>query len=206
MPLHWFEKVVRGTSRNLYKAGEQLGLFPSPSPVRATPSRKKHTVLPSSEAPSVDTQQRHKKHARTSRRIKSDPQLARIWESLINEYFPEETQLREYRVVWSKRRQLRTLASCNIDSLRVRVAQELNHPKHLHWLSPLLYHEMCHAVLGDSIRQKGERTRWHGPEFRALEKRHPQIASFDQWIHSGGWSSAVRSHRAREAHAKRKAQ
>lgn len=204
--LVWFEKILKGSSRAISQIGEQLRLFPTSTnaqrknPRHHTTKSNKH-LHEKKRTHTTPTKRNHK-----SSRIKSDPQLARIWESLIVEYFPHEPRLRDYRVIWSKRRQLRTLASCNIDSLRVRVAQELDHPRHHCWLAPLLYHEMCHAVLGDSVRQKGEKARWHGPEFRALEKRHPEIPELDQWIRSGGWSSAVRSHRAREAHAKRRAQ
>ncbi|MGA1192680.1 MAG: SprT-like domain-containing protein [Bdellovibrionota bacterium] len=204
--LVWFEKILKGSSRTISQIGEQLRLFPTTTntqrknPLHHTTKSSKH--LHEKKRPRTTPAGRNHK----SSLIKSDPHLARIWESLIVEYFPNEPRLREYRVIWSKRRQLRTLASCNIDSLRVRVAQELDHPSYHCWLAPLLYHEMCHAVLGDSVRQKGEKARWHGPEFRALEKRHSEIPGLDQWIRSGGWSSAVRSHRAREAHAKRRAQ
>lgn len=205
MDLVWFEKILKGSSRAIAQIGEQLRLFPATTnaqkkkPLHTTNSSKNlHGKKRSRTIPTPRNQNRS--------RVTSDPQLARIWEALIVEYFPDEPRLREYRIIWSKRRQLRTLASCNIDSFRVRVAQELDHPRHHCWLAPLLYHEMCHAVLGDSVRQKGEKARWHGPEFRALEKRHPEIPELDKWIRSGGWSSAVRSHRAREAHAKRRAQ
>ncbi|MCI5064650.1 SprT-like domain-containing protein [bacterium] len=141
---------------------------------------------------------------RRTQKLASDPELAEIWSALIELYFPERRDLLRYTVIWSKRNQIRTLASCNIDSCRVRVARELNFPEHTEWLSPLLYHEMCHAVLGTSIRQPGEKTRWHGPEFRKLERRHPAIPAFDRWVKGGGWTKAVRSHRAKQAHQRRK--
>ncbi|MBX7138817.1 MAG: SprT-like domain-containing protein [Oligoflexia bacterium] len=120
-------------------------------------------------------------------------------------YFPELPQLRDYTVRWSRRRQKRVLATCNISRLIVSVAKELSYPDRIEWLEPLLYHEMCHAVLKpQSLRHRG-RTRWHGPEFRALERRHPKIAELDRWIAEGGWRAAVRQARARQSVQRRTA-
>lgn len=140
---------------------------------------------------------------RKSRRPSSDQELQRIWDLVALEYFPDVVHLKDYAIYWSNRRQIRTLASCNIDKKAVRVAREMSSEHACRWLPALLYHEMCHAVLGDSVRRKGAKTAWHGPEFRALEKRHPEIEALDAWIKAGGWARAVRSHRAKEAHARR---
>ena len=145
-----------------------------------------------------------KRRPNSRSKITSDPFLFSIWKQVAEEYFPDNEHLLQYVVYWSDRKQLRTLASCSISLKKIRVAQELNYTPHHQWLPALLYHEMCHAVLGDSIRRKGEKTRWHGPEFRALEKQHPGIEALDHWIKSGGWATAVRSHRSRAAHAARR--
>ena len=110
----------------------------------------------------------------------------------------------DYRVLWSKRRQKRTLAACHIEKRKVVVAKELCHPKWERWLDPLLYHEMCHAVIGEKPEIRNGKRLWHGPQFRALERRHPGIQEFDRWIREGGWLSAVRSARSREYHARKK--
>lgn len=135
---------------------------------------------------------------------KADPMLLDLWLDLKNEYFPEDDELSEYRVYWSSRRQKRTLASCNLDKKTVSVARELNFLEHHKWLKPLLYHEMCHAHLKYAVAKSGQRTAWHGPEFKRLEARNPATKLLDQWIKAGGWQRAVRSHRAREAHRLRR--
>jgi hypothetical protein len=129
--------------------------------------------------------------------------LSVLWNELSDFYFPDLKHLKNYTVSWSKRRQIRTLASCNLNRMRVIVAKELDHEPHFIWLAPLLYHEMCHAALGTTIRQRGQKTRWHGPEFKKLEQMHPLIKEFDMWVKNGGWLTAVRSSRAREAHLRR---
>ena len=134
----------------------------------------------------------------------SDPALKEIWNSLIADYFPTAEHLRNYTVVWSKRNQIRTLASCSLERKRIVVAKELRFVEHDKWLSPLLYHEMCHAYLEYSILNKSGKTPWHGPQFKKLESRHPLIPSFNEWVNQGGWAKAVRSHRAKAAHEKRK--
>ena len=128
----------------------------------------------------------------------SDLNLLTIWLALRREWFPERPDIDKYVIVWSTRPQKRTLASCNVHRKRVNVARELNYPQHLEWLVPLLYHEMCHAVLGLTVE------RWHGKEFKALERRHPQIKEMDKWIKDGGWATAVRSDRSKRAHQARK--
>ena len=130
--------------------------------------------------------------------------LKSLWIYLRKRYFPQRPDLDNYRVEWSNRRQKRTLASCNFEDRIVRVAKEMDHPKFHIWIEPLLYHEMCHAVLGNEVEQTSKGYAWHGKEFRALERRHPGTRSLDRWIESGGWLSAVLSARARAAHERRK--
>ena len=125
------------------------------------------------------------------------PDLYPLWCSVRQEYFPERPDLDTYELSWSKRRQKRTLASCNLLSRRVVVAREMFHEKCSPYMHALLYHEMCHAYLGKEVPRNGRRRAWHGKAFRDLERRHPGIKELDQWIKSGGWSSAVRSERAR---------
>ena len=122
----------------------------------------------------------------------SDSELKAIWLALRALYFPDRAELDQYQIVWSKRRQIRVLASCNLHDLRVIVAKTLKSSEH-HWvLDPLLYHEMCHAVLGKQVPQKNGRRRWHGREFKELEKLHPGIKDLNLWIKSGGWEKAIR--------------
>lgn len=133
----------------------------------------------------------------------SDPLLALIWKRLALRYFPESAHLHEYKIVWSNRRQKRTLASCNIEKRIVRVAQEMNTAKAEQWVEALLYHEMCHAELERNIPKRRGKRQWHGPEFKALEARHPDIPAFNRWIKEGGWLSSIRSHRASEFHKRK---
>lgn len=134
----------------------------------------------------------------------SDVGLLSIWSDLQTRYFPHRTDLLEYHIRWSKRVQKRTLASCAIEKKIITVAQELRYEQHACWLEPLIYHEMCHAVLGHHVGNLRGKKQWHGKDFRALERQHPHIQALDSWIRSGGWLSAVRSHRAKLAHARRK--
>jgi hypothetical protein len=127
----------------------------------------------------------------------SDPGLKGLWLEVRQDFFPARPDLDEYIVTWSRRRQRRVLASCNIRLRKVLVARELNHPPCTKWLRPLLYHEMCHAYLGEKIEKRGGKRAWHGKEFRSLEARHPEIPLLDEWIRSGGWRSAVLSERSR---------
>ena len=133
-----------------------------------------------------------------------DTILQALWQSLAQEFFPEQTHLHSYQIRWSKRKQKRTLASCVTERCRVTVARELNYSEHRVWLKPLLYHEMCHAVLGREVSRTKRGFAWHGPEFKALERRHPLIPLFDAWVQAGGWARAVRSDRARQCKSRRK--
>jgi hypothetical protein len=69
----------------------------------------------------------------------------------------------------------------------------------------VLYHELCHAVIGEGVHLSGGKRQWHGQQFRELEARHPDIEAMNYWIRSGGWAMAVRSNRARSAWTQRKA-
>jgi predicted SprT family Zn-dependent metalloprotease len=79
---------------------------------------------------------------------------------------------------------------------RVRISRAMDRPELEELLDALLYHEMCHAVVGMYRSQTSGRRVYHGPEFRELERRHPAMRNLDQWIKSGGWSRAVRSYSA----------
>jgi hypothetical protein len=137
---------------------------------------------------------------RNARARASDQFLHAAWCSLRKEFFPDHPHIDEYTVIWSSRPQKRVLASCNIRDHRVVVARELFEPTASRWIAPVLYHEMCHAVLGEGVRRSSSGKRqWHGIEFRQLETRHPDIAALNAWIATGGWAMAVRSNRARLA-------
>lgn len=132
-------------------------------------------------------------HRVSARRVENDAvMLKELWCKIRTSYFSERPDLDHYRVVWSSRKQKRTLAACFLETKTVRVAQELKHPDGQVWLEPILYHEMCHAYLGKCGMKRGERRCWHGKEFKALERRHPAITALDEWIRSGGWSNVVR--------------
>jgi hypothetical protein len=85
----------------------------------------------------------------------------------------------------------------------VLVARALDRPE-LEWaLEALLYHEMCHAVVGIKKSSNGRRNKIHGREFYEIERRHPGIVLLDNWIKSGGWQTAVRSFASHKAFIKR---
>ena len=127
----------------------------------------------------------------------SDPALKADWDRLIDCYFPERQDLKLYHVAWSRRRQRRTLGSCNMTRKRVRMATELNHPEFARWIEPVLYHELCHAVLGTEVFSRCGKRAWHGREFKSLEARHPDTQALNVWMRLGGWTRAVRSARSR---------
>jgi len=130
--------------------------------------------------------------------------LQTMWAKVAYEYFPDLCHLNDYLVIWSSRRQKRTLASVNLKTQRVLVAMELNDPLFFVHLPALLYHEMCHAVISTDVTMKNGRRQWHGKQFKILEKQHPGIPALDCWIKAGGWRYAVARHRARDAHRRRK--
>ncbi len=130
----------------------------------------------------------------------SDEFLHTVWRNLRAEFFPELPELDAYTVAWAMRPQKRVLASCNIRARRVMVARELFEPSASCWIGPVLYHEMCHAAIGERVERSSSGKRmWHGAEFRRLEARHPDIPAMNAWIQTGGWAMAVRSYRARRA-------
>ena len=120
-----------------------------------------------------------------------------LWERLSDRYFPDSAQLADYTVVWSNRRHRSCLASCNVERQRVIVARAMNIDTAKPFLEPLLYHEMCHAVLGKP-KVVGGRRIIHGRDFRELERRHPRIPQLDHWINSGGWFAAVDAYERQE--------
>lgn len=135
----------------------------------------------------------------------SDPFLGEVWRQLRREFFPSRHDLDGYRIVWSSRRQKRVLASCNIRRKKVVVARELFEPSAVRWIAPVLYHELCHAVIDEQVAcSRGGRRMWHGSEFKELEARHPDIGALHAWISSGGWAMAVRSSRTRQVWASRR--
>ena len=119
--------------------------------------------------------------------------LQRVWNELKEQYFPNEESLNCYQIKWSDRKQKRCLASCNSHTKKVLVARALANQKYAEILSPLIYHEMCHAVLGTPQIVNGRRS-FHGKEFKLLEKRHPGIKQLNLWIKNGGWANAKRSY------------
>jgi len=183
----------------------QLALFPLLSGRKSLRSRKTKTSVFKPKFLTRVKTGRLPTATRTFKNIplESDELLQKIWLDLRLTYFPSRGDIDMYSLQWSRRQQKRTLASCNLDQRRVLVAKELRHADHIEWLEPLLYHEMCHAILGKDISTKAGRRAWHGTEFKALELRHPGIKKLDNWIKAGGWAKAVRSDRARSAHRKR---
>jgi len=143
--------------------------------------------------------------AKPRARSKSAPldasELKEIWHELAQNYFADSKDLPKYHISWSSRRQKRVLASCNIRRKCVRVARELRHPDSKEWLEPIIFHEMCHAVLGEAVEKRGRKRAWHGPSFKALESRHPRTHDLKLWIKTGGFSKAVRAHRLRSKNA-----
>jgi hypothetical protein len=128
-----------------------------------------------------------------------DRLLSTLWFRLRWAYFPDRSDLDDYTLEWSTRRQKRVLASCNIRKRCIRVARELLEPSAIRWLEVVLYHELCHAVIGENVDHAHGKRQWHGRTFRELERLHPDIPALDTWIRSGGWLQAVRSNRARAA-------
>lgn len=126
----------------------------------------------------------------------STEELHHSWKEIRNQYFPDRTDLDTYTVVFSPRPQKRVLASCNVHRKRVLVAPAFRDQNLRAYLIPLLYHEMCHAALGNFPLQ-GRRRVIHGVEFKALERRHPGIKLLDSWIKSGGWIATYQRDRRR---------
>lgn len=131
----------------------------------------------------------------------SESALYEIWQEVRTTWFPESEVLEMYGVCWSSRRQKNTLALCDVRKKQVRVARELQYLAYIQMIRPLLYHEMCHAVIGFKRSERG-RCLWHGKEFRDLERANRDILLLEQWIREGGWARAIRSDRARRRYAK----
>ncbi len=149
----------------------------------------------------------HQGQANIKPRLEIDtlqPEILReLWTKLLAQYFPDRQDLSDYSIRWVDRSQRRTLASCSVTRRRVHVAAALNCSRCEPILEPLIYHEMCHAVLGKPIEVDGRRV-WHGREFKALERRHPGIPELDAWIRAGHWMSAVRTHKSRKTRQARR--
>ncbi len=126
----------------------------------------------------------------------SDPRLLAIWVDLANRFFSAQSDLLNYKICWSNRKQKRVLGSCSIERQTVTIASAMNSERAEPHLEALLYHEMCHAVVGIKRSASGRRI-IHGKAFHELESRHPGIKLLDIWIKNGGWSSAVRSYAQR---------
>lgn len=123
--------------------------------------------------------------------------LEDTWRCLAAEFFPGNFDLLiSYTVRWASRPQVTTLASCNVERRRVLVAPAMRMDVCKPHLPALLYHEMCHAVLGIPEVVNGRR-RVHTRDFRLLEARHPGIKSMDRWIKCGEWRAAAKLHRRR---------
>lgn len=133
---------------------------------------------------------------RVSAPRESCPELLASWIRIREEYFPTRSDLDSFTVRWSRRRQKRVLASCSLRLKVISVAKEMSHAKAQEFIDPLLYHEMCHAALGEEVGFRGSKRSWHGAKFRELEQRHPKTKDLDAWIKGGGWLHVVRSYRA----------
>lgn len=146
--------------------------------------------------PSNDPHRAPRRRKRVNANSSSDEFLKATWRNLREEYFPDRGDLDLYAVTWSPRKQRRVLASCNISRKRVLVARELFQPSACRWIQAVLYHELCHAALGTDIIDSSGTRRWHGPRFRELEARHPDIRAMYAWIRSGGWAMTVLTYQA----------
>ena len=122
-------------------------------------------------------------------KTEEDNELIGLWIKIRRQYFPDQPAIDSYRVVWSPRRHTRTLASCSVRKRRIIVALAMSLPEANEHLEPLLYHEMCHAALGEP-KVNNRRRVIHGREFKLLEKRHPGVRALDLWIRNGGWREA----------------
>ena len=165
--------------------------------VGSIPSFNSH---PQGCVPSDDTGLRvTNSKARKSRRRKNDPMLYELWTKVRREYFPDRPDIDSYQVIFATRPQKRVLASCCTRNLRIRVAPAFHDPNLREHLEALLYHEMCHAILGELPTRRGRRI-IHGREFKMLERRHHGISALDEWIKDGGWKRAyLRQRRAHQA-------
>ena len=157
--------------------------------IEQTPSEASENELPTARTPRAS-------------RVESAKDLKLLWTKLVEEYFPSQPDLLDYRVVWSYRDHSSTLASCQAVKRIVRVAAVMQNFEAAPFLEALVYHELCHAVLGPIERVNGRRV-VHGREFKALEKRHPGIPELNAWIAQGGWRRLVLSERRKAKRSKR---
>ena len=118
-------------------------------------------------------------------------ELESCWREIRQSYFPDRPDIDDYVVTWSGRRQTLTLASCNTERKIVRVSAFMKERDAIPYLEALLYHEMCHAVVGPIKSRRGRRV-IHGHDFKALEKQHSGIKALNLWIKRGGWNSLIR--------------
>jgi hypothetical protein len=169
MQLWLFDALFTSAKKKLSAIGRAEISVPAPL-------SQKPALLPPHAVPSS----RRKAKRRTVN--VSDPDLYASWKSIRLSYFPSRPDLDNYIVRWSTRNQKRTLASCNLSRSLVIVAKELQQDCCKEWIEPILYHEMCHAVIGMAVSRSGSRRNWHGKEFKALEARHPRIKDLDLWI------------------------
>jgi len=128
--------------------------------------------------------------------LPEEEMLPTIWRRLYEQYFPQHEEIPLYEIVWSNRGQRSSLASCNVEKKRVNVATVMQEEDCRPYLEALIYHEMCHAALGEPKVVRGRRI-MHGRDFKKLEVRHPGIKLLDEWIKEGGWDKAVRRVRKR---------
>lgn len=138
----------------------------------------------------VRLQPSHLSKNNVSAEYTNQSELLRLWTHLADTYFPEYQDLKNYKIVWSHRHQSSCLASINLQKKVVRVAPAMKLKESYYFLSPLLYHEMCHAIIG--IKVERGRRKIHTREFKHLESQHPEIKLLDQWIKAGGWHLAAR--------------
>lgn len=128
----------------------------------------------------------------------SDPDLKAVWLRLREMYFPERQDIDDYCITWGRRAaQKNTLASCNVGRRKVNVARQLAMPGISKWLDAVIYHEMCHAIIGTEVERKKGKRKWHGREFKSLEHRHPDIPDLNLWLKSGGWHRTTAKRKSR---------
>lgn len=91
------------------------------------------------------------------------------------------------RIGWSRgargqaRRRIR-LGSWSAEHQLIRVHPALDSPDVPSWVVGfVVFHELLHAALG--VDDEDGRRRVHTPEFRRLEKAHPDHARSERWIH-----------------------
>ena len=127
--------------------------------------------------------------------IAPEDRLRALWRELIGRYFPERSDLLDYKVCWINRSTRTVLGTCHSEKRIVRVSRALEPNDRM--LEAVLYHELCHAVLGVPKRVRGRRV-MHGREFYTIERRHPDSSALDDWIKSGGWRKAAAAYKRKK--------